>query len=121
MADKGRSDFYVVFTMSLCALRFKKTFLNKLAILNCTALKLGVQALRSYLKVTCKYELYILPDTIISAAKDHSKNYMKVRPPMVCHILRNVCVMVHWPTVVNMLVTLSSEVLGFFKGYSRGA
>ena len=50
MADKGRSEFYVVFTMSLCALGSKHLF-NKFAISNHTALILGVHALRSYLRL----------------------------------------------------------------------
>ena len=53
------------------------------------ALKLGSQALRSYLKLACEYKLHILPNTEVSTAKDHGKNYMKVRPPMVRHLLRN--------------------------------
>ena len=50
MADQGTSDFYVVFTMSLCALGLKQ-FVNKFAISNRTALISGVHALRSYLKL----------------------------------------------------------------------
>ena len=53
MAEQGRSDFYAVFTMSLCALGFK-TIVNKFTILNYTALILGVHALRSYLKLICE-------------------------------------------------------------------
>ena len=45
--------------------------MNNLAISNHTALKLGTQALRSYLKVSCQYELYILLNTRVSVAKDH--------------------------------------------------
>ena len=51
MADQGRSDFYVVFTMSLCALGLKTT-VNKFAISNHAASILGAHALRSYLKLT---------------------------------------------------------------------
>ena len=39
-----------------------ETNVNKSAILNHTALKLNVQALRSYLSLICEYELYILPN-----------------------------------------------------------
>ena len=35
------------------------------------ALKLDVKALRSYLKVSCQYELYTLLNTKVSVAKDH--------------------------------------------------
>ena len=62
---------------------------NKLVISNGTALKLRIHALRSYVKVTCEYEFYILPNTKVSATKDHGKNYMKVRPPLALHLLRN--------------------------------
>ena len=61
MADQGRSDLYVVFTMSDCALGFKQ-FVNKFAVSNHTALILGVYALRSYLKLICEYELHSLPN-----------------------------------------------------------
>ena len=54
MADQGRSDFSVVFTMSLCALGLK-TIVNKFAVSNHTALILGVHVLRSYLKLICEY------------------------------------------------------------------
>ena len=86
--EPGRSDFYVVFTMSLCALGLK-TIINKFAISNNTALTLGVHVLRSYLKVVCEYKLHSLPTKKVSGAKDHGKNYIKVRPLLVRHLLRN--------------------------------
>ena len=52
------------------------------------ALKLGIQTLRSYFKIICEYEFHILPNRKDGAAKDHGKNYIKVRPPLVRH-LRN--------------------------------
>ena len=88
MADQGRSDFYVVFTMCLCALGLK-TIAHKFAISNHTVLILGVHALRSYLKLTCEYEFHSLPNKKVSGAKDHGKNYIKVRPPLVRHLLHN--------------------------------
>ena len=88
MADQARSDFYVVFTMSLCALRIK-TIVNKFAISNYTALILDVHAFRSYLKLIGEYELHSLQNKKVSGAKDHGKNYIKLRPPLVRHILRN--------------------------------
>ena len=51
-------------------------------------LKKGIQVLRSFLNPTCEYELQILPNTKVSAAEDHGENYMKVRPPIVRHLLR---------------------------------
>ena len=62
---------------------------NKFPISNYKALKLDVQALRSYLSLICEYELYILPNEKVSTAKDHGKNYMKDRPPLVRHLLHN--------------------------------
>ena len=53
------------------------------------ALILGVHALRSYLKLICKYEFHSLPNKKVSGAKDHDGNYIKVRPPLVRHLLRN--------------------------------
>ena len=47
------------------------------------AFKLDKQALRNYLKLSCEYELHIVPNTEVSTTEDHGKNYMKVRPPMV--------------------------------------
>ena len=63
-----------------------KTNVNKFGISNHTALKLAIQALRSYLNQTCEYELQILSNTKVSAAKDHGENYMNVRPPLVHHL-----------------------------------
>ena len=88
MADQWRSDFNVVFTTILCALGLK-TIVNKLAISNHTALVLGVHALRSYLKVLYDYELHSLPNKKVSGAEDHGKNYIKVRPLPVRHLLHN--------------------------------
>ena len=66
-----------------------KTIVNKFAISNHTALISGVHALRSYLKLICEYELHCLPSKKVSDAKDHGKNYINVRPPLVRHLLRN--------------------------------
>ena len=66
-----------------------KTVVNKFAISNHTALILGVHALRSYLKLLCKYELHVLSNTKVGAAENHGKIYIKVRSPLVCHLLRN--------------------------------
>ena len=62
---------------------------NKKMIGDHTALKLGIQGLRMYLKRTYEYELHVLSNTTITAAKDHGENYMKVRPPLVHHLLHN--------------------------------
>ena len=78
MADQQRSDFYVVFTI-----------VNKFAISNRKALILCVHALRNYFKLISEYELHSLPNKNVSGAKDHGKNYIKVKPPLVRHLLRN--------------------------------
>ena len=59
MADQGRSDFSVAFTINLCALEFKIE-VNKIAISAHMALKLGRHVLKSYLKITCEFQLRIL-------------------------------------------------------------
>ena len=69
MADQGRSDFYVVFTI-----------VNKFAISNHTALILGVHALRSYLKLIYEYEPHSLLNKKISGAKDHGKTTSRSNP-----------------------------------------
>ena len=89
MADQERSDFFVAFTKSLCALELKQTPTHKFAVSSCTALKLGKQIFRSYFQLIFEYELHILPNTKVGAVKDHGKNYMKVRPPLARHLLRN--------------------------------
>ena len=47
-----------------------KVNVNKLAISTHTALKLGIQALGNYLKLTREYELHILSNIEVCAAKD---------------------------------------------------
>ena len=74
--------------MSPCELKFK-TDVNKFAISSNTALIRAIQALRSQLKLTCEHELHILSNKKVSAAEDHGKNYMKVRQPLVRHLLRD--------------------------------
>ena len=59
------------------------------AILSHTVLKLGTQNLGSYMRLTCEYELDILSNTKGSLAKDHGENYMKLRPFLARHHLRN--------------------------------
>ena len=79
------SDLYVVESLRT----WIKTIVIKSAISNHTALISDVHALRSYLKLICEYELHSLPNKKVSGAEDHGKNYIKVRPPLVCHLLRN--------------------------------
>ena len=53
------------------------------------ALKLGIEAPSNYLKLTCDYELLILPNTKVGVAKDHGENYMEARLPLVRDPWRN--------------------------------
>ena len=41
------------------------------------------------MRLTCEYELDILSDTEGSLVKDHAENYMKLRPFLARHHLRN--------------------------------
>ena len=68
---------------------WNKTNVNKFAISNCTASELAKKALISHLKMACKYELHILTNTKFGVTKGHGENYIKVRPPLVRHLLRN--------------------------------
>ena len=72
---------------SLCT--WIKTIVNKFAISQHLTLILGVHALKSYLKLLCEYELHHVPNKNVSGAKDHVKNYIKVRPPLVSHPFHN--------------------------------
>ena len=71
MADQRRFVFSVGFIMSLCTFELKQTLMDRMA------LKLRIHALRNYLKLTCEYELHILPNKKVSAAKGHGQNYIK--------------------------------------------
>ena len=51
--------------------------------------EISFQAVRNYLKLTCEYKLHIVSDTKVGAVKDHCENYMKVKPLLVSHLLRN--------------------------------
>ena len=55
------------------------------------ALKLGIRTLRSYLKLAHEYEPHFLPNTKVSAAKDHSESYLQLRT---CWSA-NVCITLH--------------------------
>ena len=66
-----------------------KTNVNKFVILSQTVLKLGIQNLGSYMRLTCEYELDILSNTKISLAKIHGENYMNFRLLLACHLLCN--------------------------------
>ena len=59
---------------------------NSFIIWNCTSLKSITETYESNLKVTMEFEFHILPNKKIGIAKDHGKNYIAARPPMVRHL-----------------------------------
>ena len=66
-----------------------KTIVNNFDISNHTTLILDVHDLRSYLRLICEYELHRFPNRKVIGAKDHGINYIKIRPLLVRHLLRN--------------------------------
>ena len=86
--DGGPGEVWLLYSFYHESLRtWIKTIVNKFAISNHKALILGVHALRSYLKIICEYELHSLPNKKDSSSKDHGKNHIKVRPPLIRHLL----------------------------------
>ena len=80
--DGGPGELWLLCSFYHGSLRtWIKTIVNRFAISNHTAMILAVHALRSYLKLICKYEVHGLPNKKDSDAKDHGKNYIKIRPP----------------------------------------
>ena len=63
-----------------------KTNVNKFVISSHTALKLRKQAMKSYSKITCEFQLRRPPNKKVSAGKDYGWNYMKFRPPLARHL-----------------------------------
>ena len=49
-------------------------------------LKSHAKTRNSRMDLYCEFELRNLTNTKIDAAKDHGKNYMEVRPPLVRHL-----------------------------------
>ena len=69
----GPGEVYLLCSIYHESLRtWIQTIVNKFAISNHTALILGVDALRSYLKLICEYERHSLPNKNVGGAKDHS-------------------------------------------------
>ena len=56
--------------------------------------KSNVKTCKRDMNLSCGNKLHILPNTKVSTAKDHGKNYIKVTPPLVHHLLRN-CLFSH--------------------------
>ena len=88
MMDQGRSDIYVVLTMSLRSLESKQMLIS-LLFKAIQFLKSGTQNLGNYMGLTCENELDILSNTKGSLAKDHGENNMKLRPFLARHLLHN--------------------------------
>ena len=53
------------------------------------SLKSNLETLKDHLDLRCEYEPNTLPNTNVGAAEGHGKNYIKVKPPLVCHLVRN--------------------------------
>ena len=87
IVDQGRSDFYVVLTISLPAFESKQMLISLLFKV-IQFLKLGTQNLGSYMRLTCEYDLDILSNTKGSLAKDHGENNMKLRLFLTRRLLR---------------------------------
>ena len=66
-----------------------ETNVSTFAISNHAALQLDVQALRSYLRLFVNMSFISHQIKKVSTAKDHGKNHMEDRPPLVRHLLRN--------------------------------
>ena len=86
-----------------------ETDVNTYTILNHTVLKIDLHTLISYLRLICEYELYILPNKKVGAAKDHDKNYMWDRPPLVAIF----CVMVYFVFTRNCITDDAIKFLHF--------
>ena len=84
MADQERSGFYIVFNKIHCVLQLQKN-VNNFVICNCTSLRSITETKESNLKATGEFEFHISPNKKVSIAKDHGKNYIPIRPPLVNH------------------------------------
>ena len=88
MADKERSDFYIVFTKIRWVLQLQKTLIT-LFNRNCASLRSLTETYESNLKVTGEFKFHISLNKKVSIVKDHGKNYITVRPPLIRHLWRN--------------------------------
>ena len=70
--DGGLGDVWILCNFYHEPLRiWIKTNVNKFAISSHTALKLGKKVLKSYLKITCEFQLLNPPNKEVSPAKDY--------------------------------------------------
>ena len=99
-----------------------KTIVNKFAISNHTALILRVHALRSYLKLICEYERHNLPNKNVSGAKDHGKNCIKVKPPLVRHLLhKHPFIVLVWLSRIQFMKSMEKRLFSARgRCYGRG-
>ena len=108
MADQRRSDFYVVITLSLCALGLKQLLIS-LLFQTIPALILDLRALRSYLKPICEHELHALPNQKVTGAKDHGKYCIKARSLWYAIF----CVIVYYGRSLLLSFRLESKAINF--------
>ena len=73
MGDQGRSDFYTVFIISLCARELKQMFKIILQF-QIIGFEIRYKDSEKLLKLACEYEVLSLPNTKVSAANDHGEN-----------------------------------------------
>ena len=71
----------------------------------------GAEALRSYLKLTCEYELHTLSNVKVGATKDHGENYMNVRQQLVRRLLRNCLLSKKFLPIADGSTYIDSKVL----------
>ena len=85
MADQRWSDIYVVFTKILCGRNFCVWYV--------TELKFTEQLQMASLNLYSQFETNLMSNRKVielllqlKSSKDHDKNYVKVRPPLVRHL-----------------------------------
>ena len=74
MEDEERFDFYIVYSN-----------VNN-SVNSIRSLKSITDPYESNLKVTMEFEFHISPNKKVAIARDHGKNYITVRPPLICHL-----------------------------------
>ena len=121
--DGGPGEVWLLCSFYHDSLRtWIETIVNKFAVSNHMALILGVRAPKSYLKLTCEYELHSLPNKKVSGAKDPGKNYIKVRPPLVRYLLLNrLFICKKWPKSAHKKTSITQRIsygFGMLKGQS---
>ena len=83
MADQEQSDFYIVFTKIHHVLQQQKTLIT--LSFEPAQVSNQLQTYESNLKVTMEFE-FTSHQQKVGISKDHGKNYITVRPPLVGHL-----------------------------------